>query len=446
MRLIVWVLLIGLAGGLTGYLFTRFETDVPKISTRTSVQWIGGEHRHEVRISDQGTGLESVRIWLEMAGAEYDIEAARYAGGLLGGADLNVPRLIEAVIDPLALGLSDGRATLHVEATDYSWIGNVAHESVPLMIDTRTPRIQLETGLTYVRRGGTELVVYTVDEDTQRDGVVLGDHFFPGFPHPSDPEKRVAFYAIPPDTPPDSLPSLLAADQAGNETSVAVRIEVIERSFPEDSLGLNEDFMRAKVTEIAGKAPALTSEEAEDLLNAYLSINRDTRAENEATIAEVCSDSSEDRIWHGPFLQLPNSSVGSRFGARRTYRFGDREVDRQVHLGYDLASTSQAPVPAANDGVVVFADELGIYGNMVILDHGLGLFSMYGHLSNLGVEKGTLVSRGDELGHTGTTGLAGGDHLHFSMLVSGVFVDPLEWFDPKWIQEHIEVKFEISGS
>ena len=152
------------------------------------------------------------------------------------------------------------------------------------------------------------------------------------------------------------------------------------------------------------------------------------------------------RIWHGPFLQLPNSSVGSRFGARRTYRFGDREVDRQVHLGYDLASTSQAPVPAANDGVVVFADELGIYGNMVILDHGLGLFSMYGHLSNLGVEKGTLVSRGDELGHTGTTGLAGGDHLHFSMLVSGVFVDPLEWFDPKWIQEHIEVKFEISGS
>ena len=141
-------------------------------------------------------------------------------------------------------------------------------------------------------------------------------------------------------------------------------------------------------------------------------------------------------------MQLPNSSVGTPFAARRTYTYGDETVDRQVHLGYDLASTSRAPVPAANDGVVVFADNLGIYGNTVILDHGLGLFSMYGHLSDFSVENGALVSRGDELGHTGTTGLAGGDHLHYSMLVSGVFVDPLEWFDEKWIQEHIEIKFE----
>ena len=439
MRLVVWVVLIGIAGALTGYLFTRFEADAPEINTRTSTQWIGREYRHEVGISDTGTGVESVRIWLESNGVEHELHAETYPGSLFTGARMKFLRRIVAVVEPLRMDLSEGRATLHIEVRDYSWGGNVSYESVPLVIDTRSPRVQLATGLVYVRRGGTELVVYSVDEETERDGVVIDGRFYPGFPHPADPQKSVAFYAVPPDMPPDSLPSLLAADRAGNESSVPVRIEVIERSFPEDVITLDEAFMRAKATEISGTQPS-------DVLADYLAINRDTRAENAETIREICAESSEDRLWSGAFLQLPNSSVGARFAERRTYRFGDQDVDRQVHLGYDLASTSRAPVPAANDGVVVFADELGIYGNCVILDHGLGLFSMYGHLSDFSVETGVLVSRGDEIGHTGTTGLAGGDHLHYAMLVNGVFVDPLEWFDERWIQEHVEAKFEGSGS
>ena len=436
MRIAVWILLIGLAGGLTGYLFTRFERSAPEIRTRTAVEWIGETYPHEVGISDEGTGVQHVRIWLEKDGVEHELEDVTYPGNLFTGGDRSGPQRLEAVVDPLAMGLADGQAVLHIEVMDYSWAGNIARESVPLVIDTRTPRIRLETGLTYVRRGGTELVVYEVDEEPATDGVLLGELFFPGFPHPSDPAKRVAFYALPPDTPPDAVPSLMAADRAGNESSVAVRIEVIERSFPEDSIGLNDQFMSAKIAEISGG-------QAQDVLAGYLTLNRDVRAQNAASISEICADSSQDRLWQGAFLQLPNSSVGTSFAARRTYRYQDEAVDRQVHLGYDLASTARAPIPAANDGVVVYADNLGIYGNCVILDHGLGLFSMYGHLSDFSVENGALVSRGDELGHTGTTGLAGGDHLHYAMLVSGIFVDPLEWFDEKWIQEHIEVKFEV---
>ena len=164
------------------------------------------------------------------------------------------------------------------------------------------------------------------------------------------------------------------------------------------------------------------------------------RQENTERIRQICQESSPDRLWSGPFLQLPNSKVGARYAEKRTYHFGGRTVDKQVHMGYDLASTAHAPVLAANDGVVVFADRLGIYGNTVILDHGLGVFSLYGHLSELAIQKGEAVSGGDKLGSTGTTGLAGGDHLHFAMLVSGVFADPLEWFDERWIREHIESK------
>jgi murein DD-endopeptidase MepM/ murein hydrolase activator NlpD len=119
------------------------------------------------------------------------------------------------------------------------------------------------------------------------------------------------------------------------------------------------------------------------------------------------------------------------------YLYAGEEVDRQTHLGFDLASIAQSPVEASNSGTVVHADYLGIYGNTVIIDHGLGLFSLYGHLSSMDVTRGQQVARGDMLGRTGQTGLAAGDHLHFSMIVGGAQVTPLEWWDPKWVQEHV---------
>jgi murein DD-endopeptidase MepM/ murein hydrolase activator NlpD len=117
--------------------------------------------------------------------------------------------------------------------------------------------------------------------------------------------------------------------------------------------------------------------------------------------------------------------------------YDGREIDRQVHFGFDLASTRQSPVPAANGGVVVFAEPLTIYGNTVIVDHGLGLQTLYAHLSSVAVKRGDKVTRGQELGRTGATGLALGDHLHFEVLVSGVSVTPLEWWDAKWIRDRI---------
>jgi murein DD-endopeptidase MepM/ murein hydrolase activator NlpD len=123
-----------------------------------------------------------------------------------------------------------------------------------------------------------------------------------------------------------------------------------------------------------------------------------------------------------------------------------REIDRQVHMGIDLASVAHSPIPAANTGIVIFAEFLGIYGKTVILDHGFGLFSMYSHLSHIGVEVGDQLVKGDILGRTGITGLAGGDHLHFSMLIRDTFVNPVEWWDTNWIQHNVLSKIEQAGS
>jgi murein DD-endopeptidase MepM/ murein hydrolase activator NlpD len=99
-------------------------------------------------------------------------------------------------------------------------------------------------------------------------------------------------------------------------------------------------------------------------------------------------------------------------------------------------------VGASNAGRVVFADELGIYGNCVLIDHGLGVSSLYGHLSRIDVAPGDVVQRGQTIGLTGQTGLAGGDHLHFAILVGDTYVDPIEWWDPKWIRDHIDARLE----
>ena len=189
-----------------------------------------------------------------------------------------------------------------MEARDFSWRGNVSTRSVALVVDTRAPRVALETGLTYVRRGGAELVVYSVDEETVRDGVLIGEDFFPGYPHPTQLGKRVAFYALAPGTPPGTTPSLVAADRAGNELSIAVRIEGIERSFPEETIELSDAFMAAKVAEITGK-------NADDVLAAYLQINREVRAENSAAVAELSQTSSRARLW--TFPAAPKLARGS---------------------------------------------------------------------------------------------------------------------------------------
>jgi len=437
MRLI-WLVLLILAGSVTGYLLTRFERSPPTIESRATPIFVGAERSHDVNVFDEGTGVESVRIWLRKGDFLRELFSETYPGNLFTGAELNVQRTIQLTLRPKELEVADGGAQLLIEARDYSWLGNRSELQIPLIIDTKAPRISLQTGLTYVRRGGAEAVVYQLDEESVTHGVQLGELFFPGFPHPADPERRVALYALPPDVAPGERPEVVATDRARNRSSTLIPIQVIERSFAEDRIELSEAFMERKVNELLGSVDG-------DVLSSYLKINNEMRRENAKQIRELCQNSSEDRLWSGPFRQLPNSQVGARFADHRTYSFGGRAVDTQVHMGYDLASTARAPVLAANDGVVIFAEWLGIYGNTVILDHGLGLFSLYGHLSELSTEKGTAVSAGDSLGKTGTTGLAGGDHLHFAILINGIFVDPLEWFDPRWTQEHIDPKLSQSA-
>ena len=161
---------------------------------------------------------------------------------------------------------------------------------------------------------------------------------------------------------------------------------------------------------------------------------------NHETIAKLSQQSPAQFLWNGPFLQLSNSKVESFFADRRTYVYEGKPVDQQDHVGFDLSVVQHNPIEAANDGKVVIADYFGIYGNAVVIDHGAGLLSLYGHMSEIDVQPGQMVKKKEVLGKSGATGLAAGDHLHFGMFLHGVPVNPTEWWDEHWIHDRILTK------
>jgi murein DD-endopeptidase MepM/ murein hydrolase activator NlpD len=307
------------------------------------------------------------------------------------------------------------------------------------------PRIEVLTTQHYVNQGGCDMIVYKVNPASAESGVLVGDRFFRGFPIPGgkDPAARFAIFAYPYDVPEGTAVRLRARDEAGNESLAAFWIKIFPKKFRTRDLDLTDDFLNKVVPEIMSQTPSLPDQG--DLLKNYLSINRDLRKQNNQQVREMAAKSQERFLWTEPFRQLSNSQVEAQFADHRIYKYQGKEVDRQDHLGYDLATNANNPIAAANDGVVLMAEFFGIYGNTVVIDHGFGVLSLYGHMSSFAVKAGDTVTRGQTIGQSGATGLAGGDHLHFSMILQGEQVDAREWWDPHWIQDRIMAKLRQFG-
>jgi murein DD-endopeptidase MepM/ murein hydrolase activator NlpD len=234
------------------------------------------------------------------------------------------------------------------------------------------------------------------------------------------------------------VPKLYAEDASGNERSILFRFQAKPVKFKHDTLNISDEFLQSKMPQFEAIYPDI-----KDPVQMYIKVNHDLRVENLKTLKAVAQKTSDKMLWDGsPFLRLPNAAPKAGFGDGRTYFYKNQKIDEETHLGVDLASLENAKVPAANTGVVVFTGFLGIYGNAIIIDHGWGLQSIYSHLSQISVKEGDEVQKGDIIANTGSTGLAGGDHLHFGIILHGIEIQPIEWWDPHWIKDNITGKFQ----
>lgn len=436
-------LLLGLA--LAFFALSVFRVGgVPDINIAPAMSVIGKRCPVKIEVAEPRRGLIRVKVELIQGDKSEVLVIRTYSSpswlSIRGTRNIRDTIYLDAGREAVP-SLKAGTAVIRVTADRAgTWLRHpdpVAQE-VSLPVRLTPPSLHITSSQVYVAQGGCEVVTYRVGESAVRDGVRSGSWWFPGYPLPGAAKQdRFAFFAVPYDVSEPNV-RLIAEDGAGN----AAEMPFIDKFFPKplhsDTIGVTDAFMAKVVPEILSQSQEI--QDRGNLLENYLAINGELRNKNGGLLKELAAKSKPEFLWNKPFEMMPNGKVMSAFADRRTYQYKGRVIDHQDHLGYDLAVTRQSPVPSANDGVVVFAQFFGIFGNAVLVDHGYGIMSLYGHLSSISVSAGQKVVRGDILGKTGETGLAGGDHLHFTILLQGLPVNPVEWWDGHWIRDRIAKK------
>jgi murein DD-endopeptidase MepM/ murein hydrolase activator NlpD len=424
------ILALALVAAVAGFFFLR-DAEGPVLTLSPASGAVAAARPLSLTLNDEGAGLKSVRVTVTQDGQTSELTAAGFERGTATRTlDLS---LAEAK-------LKNGPLTLQVTADDQAFFTNTSDQSFTLEFDSRPPVVSVLSAAHNLNQSGAGLVLYKVSEEVERSGVEIGELFFPGYLQ--DEGFYACLFTFPFDmAQADFLPRLIAVDKAGNERKAGFYYHANPRPATHDRINLSQQFLDSKMPEFQDLYP-----EAGNMLDIFLKVNRELRVQNRAKLKELALQTAPSPSWQGTFVRLPNAAPRAGFNEQRSYIYSGNTVDRQTHLGVDLASLANSPVPAGNSGRVVFADYLGIYGNCVIIDHGLGLQSLYAHLSTIDAAVGDEVAKGQTIGRTGATGMAGGDHLHYGVTIGGIPVNPLEWWDPNWIKHNFTDKWQAAAA
>ena len=431
----------------------------PAIEITKPVKYVGQSAPVEVAVTAPGAKLTRLEVVFEQNGKQTPIASlAQPASAEIKQDGPDKVRVTRTISREQIPDLKTGPAKIIVTAERPVLRGmrkvqsSASHD---VQVRLEKPMIAVISTKHYINLGGSEMVVYRATPPDVESGVQVGDVLYPGYPaggvkiegvHIPDPAVKLAFIALRYDQDVNTPMFAYAKDEAGNSARADFDRLTFPKPFKKSRIELNDAFLDRVVPAILATTTEVAPQGAN--LDKFLVLNGELRRKNAETIANYSKQSSPEMLWNGVvFHPFTNSAVEAAFADQRTYVYGGKDVDRQTHLGFDLARVVNSPVVAANRGKVVHASPLGIYGNCVIIDHGMGVQSLYGHLSSFAVKVGDSVEKEQELGKSGMTGLAGGDHLHFTMLVNGQMVNPVEWWDQHWIQDRILRKLrEASGS
>jgi len=412
------------------FLGSYLELEKPVIKFDQEITAVGKQQAIGITFSDSKSGISHLTAEI----------IQDHKGQIL--ADKKIPsrgekqEILSLIINTADMKLHDGPAIIKITATDYSLFKNQTVLFQSVKIDTIPPQINLLKTVNYINQGGTGFAAYQSSKKIAYTGVYVNDYFTPGHTIlQNNIATSVTYFAVPIDASKTKTRIIIfARDDAGNETRIAFPCTIKAKKFRADKMNLSESFLQQKMPEFQAMVPSLRGKTP---LEVFTYINSQMRNENFLTIQNICKKSAPKALWEGTFLRMSNAAPMALFADKRDYLFDRKVVGESLHTGVDLASTTQSTIEAANNGIVVFTGALGIYGNAIIIDHGLGLFSLYGHLSAITTTVGKNVKKGEKIGNSGTSGLAGGDHLHFSIIVGGQFVNPQEWWDPHWIKDNI---------
>ncbi len=429
------ILILILCGGGYIYFSPMFEQNKPKIDVNDRIYW-NLKSKLTVNLSDE-SGIKYYKITFKDGEREYPLNQR-----VLNDIQKNLT--IEVQPPKLDMFYKGEEGVLEIEAVDNSkWNfleGNKIVKSVPIKLDMKKPVANVLSNSRYIQRGGSAAVVVKVEDKNLQDFYIEfnGTARFELLPFKKE-NYYSAIIAWPIDIENFSRVNLVAVDKANNKTVTKVPFYIQEKAVKVDKITLSENFIKNVSANVLEQSLEKVPENVEDI---FIYSNKELRAKNLKTLMEVAKkslprDSLTESFSIKPFRRLRGSKTVAQYGERRHYYLNGEKINEAWHLGIDWASVKKAPIRTSNEGEVVFKDYLGLYGNTIIINHGMGLFSLYAHTSSQDVEVGESVNAGQKIANTGATGGVFGDHLHFGMLVQGTEVNPIEWMDKNWIKTRI---------
>ncbi len=359
----------------------------------------------------------------------YIVQGLRHVS-VIADKNIGKEKTYDLILEPRRLAIADGGATVVITAR--SSFFSRTEISINSTVDTVPPAIKQVVSTPFVRQGSTGAVKARVIGAENVYVKVGGDEFMMSKSFNGRKDVYCTLFPVSLSVPPGT--ALLVVADDGNENYRSERLDttIVARKFRESKIDVSDKFIDSHIMPLLGKNDNGLSGAA-----AFEKVNEAWRQEDNKAIEGVGRRSEGSPLWKGRFSQLHGSRVLARFGDKRDYYYRGKKISISRQSGYDLASVGHAPVTAANNGLVVYVGDRLIYGRTVIVDHGLGLMSLYGHMSQTSVRAGQHVSKGEIIGRTGNTGLAFGDYLHFGIYVHGMAVNPLDWWDQKWIMNKI---------
>jgi murein DD-endopeptidase MepM/ murein hydrolase activator NlpD len=337
--------------------------------------------------------------------------------------------------------LRDGQAKLIVEATSNDLLRKTARLERDVSVVTQPPTVSVDSEQHYLYLGMADLATFNVSGSWTEAGVRVGDQTYRAWPTPGGKPGLFSLFAFAWNMPAGTIPKVFAKNGAGNDVTTPINFQFPKKEQPKytvHDLQVSDAFMQKVVGELDPNGSG-------DLVARFVRINNEMRRANNKTLSDLQFKTADRFLFSQPFARQAHSQAEASFADVRNYIYQGKKIDQQVHLGYALAVTQHVGVEASNDGRIVYAAPLGIYGNCIVVDHGYGLQTIYGHLSHIDVHEGDTVKRGQVMGQSGMTGMAGGDHIHFAMQLDGVQIDPKEWWDGHWIHDHIAKRVDLPG-
>jgi murein DD-endopeptidase MepM/ murein hydrolase activator NlpD len=414
--------------------FFALRSATPVVELESSLTSLGQATPITVHVRDP-RGIRAVQAFVEQNGTRYPVfhldqpmKAPESTWNFTAGLKT-------------APQLQAGKAKLIVEAISDDLLRKTGRVERDITVVTQPPSVSADSEQHYLYVGMADLATFNVSGNYTEAGVRVGDQTFRGWPMPGGKPGMFSLFAFAWNMPPDTAPMVYASDGTGNDVTSPLVVIFPKKEQPKytvHDLQISDAFMQKVVNELDPNGSG-------DMVARFVKINSEMRKANNKTLSDLRLKTADKFLWSKPFIRQPHSQAEANFADLRNYIYHGKKIDQQVHLGYDLAVTQHVGVQASNDGKVVYAAPLGIYGNCVVVDHGYGLQTIYGHMSRIDVHEGDMVKQGQVMGLSGMTGMAGGDHIHFAMQLDGVQIDPKEWWDPHWIKDHIAKRVELPG-